>query len=562
MGVQRVSAMMEIWDSLESSIDARRFQEVKARLTASEADAARWRDESVNYWLVQNRLEMPVDTAPLSAKMVVNGEEYGGFNLSNTINPGTQMPCQTRATYRNYTINVPYNTTDFNISDVVPYDDGAEYEILKQASDISDTAQVVVRKVDYLGEIKQVYNFQFAYDTTLADITIDGASVVGFSPTKTAYSAFVSEKPIVTAVAGDPAATVTITQPTADPGAVSTSRATIVVSNNGAPTTTYTVDIGKKYDGNDEFNGAGLDSKWGFTREDAANWSLTKNPGAMTLTSQIGTITGNTNTAKNILLQDAPGGDWVIETKINLSRPEDVTNEEAGIIAYTDDGNYVSLGWRRVNPPTSFPENFNNLAFVREQNGTATSVLHSGIDIQRAAGANRDQIWLRIAKKGSEYMGYYSLDGVAFKTAKYYTSTGTTRPAPLTLNNPAAKVGVYTFSNSNNASANGSLDVKYDYFNVTSAGEFVDFYAKQDDGKIVVKRDSSTVLGGVYYLGVYDDDGKLAFVNKALVNVVGDNVQDTEIAVDFSEYPIDEYTYKVFAWDADYKPFEMPLVFY
>ena len=50
MGVQYVTWMRETWETLEPYVGARRFAEVKAKLATHEADAASWRDASVNYF--------------------------------------------------------------------------------------------------------------------------------------------------------------------------------------------------------------------------------------------------------------------------------------------------------------------------------------------------------------------------------------------------------------------------------------------------------------------------------------------------------------------------------
>ena len=62
----------------------------------------------------------------------------------------------------------------------------------------------------------------------------------------------------------------------------------------------------------DEFNGV-LGSQWSWVREDAATWSLSAVPGYL----RIATQAGDTNAAKNTLLQNA-SGDFVIETKIAI----------------------------------------------------------------------------------------------------------------------------------------------------------------------------------------------------------------------------------------------------
>jgi alpha-glucuronidase len=49
-GVAYVTGMRQTWDSLENEIDARRFSEVRAKLTIHETDAATWRDTCLTYW--------------------------------------------------------------------------------------------------------------------------------------------------------------------------------------------------------------------------------------------------------------------------------------------------------------------------------------------------------------------------------------------------------------------------------------------------------------------------------------------------------------------------------
>ena len=62
------------------------------------------------------------------------------------------------------------------------------------------------------------------------------------------------------------------------------------------------------------------------------------------ITSQNGDLQGNTNTAKNVVLQDV-NGDWTMESKLVFSRPLANNNEQGGIIAYNSDQNYVKLAW-------------------------------------------------------------------------------------------------------------------------------------------------------------------------------------------------------------------------
>ena len=143
MGVQYVTWMREAWDGLEGEIDARRFAEVRAKLAAHEADAADWRDTSVEYWREFSGRPMPVDDAPLSVRIVVGGKEFGGFDLSAD----------------SYTIPVPAGASP-RITKVITADRDARYRILSQADGVPGTAVVKVTKDDFFGPIVKNYVFE------------------------------------------------------------------------------------------------------------------------------------------------------------------------------------------------------------------------------------------------------------------------------------------------------------------------------------------------------------------------------------------------------------------
>jgi alpha-glucuronidase len=143
MGVQYVTWMRETWDSLEPFIDARRFSEVKAKLAVHEADAAHWRDACVNYWREFSRRDNPVDDGPLSAKIVVDGRTFGGFDLSAA----------------SYTIPVPAGGSP-RITEVITADPAARAEIVSQADGVPGRAVVKVTKDDFFGPIVKNYVFE------------------------------------------------------------------------------------------------------------------------------------------------------------------------------------------------------------------------------------------------------------------------------------------------------------------------------------------------------------------------------------------------------------------
>jgi alpha-glucuronidase len=142
MGVQYVTWLRQTWDSLETSIDARRFSEVKAKLATHEADAGDWRDTCVNYWKGFSGRDIPVDDGPLSIKIVVDGKTIGGFDLSAS----------------SYTIPVAAGSSP-KITRVIPADRAARYEILSQADGVPGRAVVKVTKQDFFGPIVKNYVF-------------------------------------------------------------------------------------------------------------------------------------------------------------------------------------------------------------------------------------------------------------------------------------------------------------------------------------------------------------------------------------------------------------------
>jgi len=432
MGVQYVTWMRETWDSLEPHVGARRFQEVKARLATHEADAANWRDTSVNYWREFSGREVPVDDGPLSARIVVDGEEIGGFDLAAA----------------SYTIPVAAGASP-RITAVVTADPAARHEIVSQAQSVPGRAVVKVTKDEFLGPIVKNYVFDIVPDTTLQRLAVDGAQLASFEPDDFSYNAVLEPGSgsiaQVEAVASDPAATVAVEQATSPTG-----QARVTVTNGGA-SSVYTVDLDTRITGSDEFDSAELGSQWEWLRPDAGSWRLAD--GSLVITSQAGDLQGNVNTAKNVALQDA-NGDWTAESKLVFSRPLAVNNEQGGIIAYADDANYVKLAWEMAN--ASAPINKLRVVLLREQDAVPTTLQVTGSDAQRIVGAD-GAIWLRLKKTGSAYRAYYSDDGTV------YRFMGAT-----TLNAQPAQAGLFAF---NRAGTSTDLDVAFDHFRIESLGD-------------------------------------------------------------------------------------------
>jgi len=432
MGVQYVTWMRETWDSLEPHIDARRFSEVKAKLEIHETDAARWRDTNVNYWQEFSRRDIPVDDAPLSASIVVDGKRFGGFDLSAA----------------SYTIPVAAGASP-RITRVRPADPRARYEIVSQADGVPGQAVVKVTKRDFFGPIVKNYVFDMVRDTTLKTLKVNGSELASFRPEDLSYNAVLpaagESVAEVRAVANDPAATVVVEQ-----AAAPTGQAKVSVTNGDA-SSVYTVDLDTAIGGSDEFASGELGSQWQWVRPDDTRWRLAG--GSLVITSQTGDLQGSANTARNLALQDV-NGDWTADSKVVFSRPLANNNEQGGIVAYADDDNYVKLAWEMGN--AGAPINKLRVVVIREQNGLPTTLQVTGSDAQTIVGAD-GAIWLRLRKAGNTYKAYYSEDGSVYKFM-----------GSATLNAEPARAGLAAF---NRAGGSTDLDAAFDYFRIESEGD-------------------------------------------------------------------------------------------
>lgn len=96
-----------------------------------------------------------------------------------------------------------------------------------------------------------------------------------------------------------------------------------------------------RYIGTDLFEDSSLDLEtWALKRENSDNWRLEN--GSMIITTQQGTLAGaGEGTTNNLLLKQAPVGNYYMTTMLDFIPSED--GQEAGLIVYTDDDNYITL---------------------------------------------------------------------------------------------------------------------------------------------------------------------------------------------------------------------------
>lgn len=308
-------------------------------------------------------------------------------------------------------------------------------------------------------------------DLNPASITVDGKNIDGFDKQVNAYSYLLksnSKIPVVKASAIGSGITVDITQAKNIPGTAVIN----FIDNITLEKNIYYIN----FDVNsvsDEFNNASVGKQWKWLRENPVNMSFSKKPGSLTLTSEVGDVSEATNNAKNILLQSA-NNDWTVETKLVCSRIPSQP-ENAGILVYENDDNFVKLMFRAVikttrsgmsNAPQAQP---GTVDLIYEENGITKSLASFNLK-EEIVGDN--SLILKLKKVGSIYTAFYSLDG------KKYETLGS---ADILLKDIKAGLivcdGIVTqymkstfWFDSDTTKPDTPFGVSFDYFRITNSG--------------------------------------------------------------------------------------------
>lgn len=151
--------------------------------------------------------------------------------------------------------------------------------------------------------------------------------------------------------------------------------------------------------GSDDFSGLELDEEvWERIRPDDSAIKL--DGGKLIITALAGDLYNETNTAKNILLQDLPeAGHWEASTEFEFA--PSACCQQAGLILYTDDSNYASFGFSgRAN-------GLGRVFFLHEQGGNAT--VPSPID--KPIGDWGTEHFLKLVSDGETVTAQYSENG-------------------------------------------------------------------------------------------------------------------------------------------------------
>ena len=435
MGVQYVSWMNDAWASLEGKIDSARYKAVTEKLWRQEIDASEWRDYYRGYWQANNGLDIPVDDGLLSIAVTfgtgANQKTFQGFDLSvdsfNKTQPGNLPNSDSRRTrYNNaggsiadaagspfsnmffpvdkaYTLQIPANVAKTVSKVEFLNKDGADgsYEIVSS----SDTGAVIkVTRDGPFGPLSKTYTFTFEADTALSEIKVNDTLIPGFDPADTEYAVLIDDVaplvPSITAKAEDPAAQVAVNAAAQVPG-----KTTITVKN-GSATKTYTVSLSGKAGFTEEFDGSAPASDWSWVRENASNWKMADS--AMTITAESGDIKGSTNTAKNILVRSAGGGDWEATATLKLSAVPSGSNQAAFLI-YQDDGNYLKAN-------LEYSSNYLRASGGVERSGSYTELFYDALETRQNLSASKNVVYFRITKEANEYRLSWGTDDTELRS--------------------------------------------------------------------------------------------------------------------------------------------------
>ena len=265
----------------------------------------------------------------------------------------------------------------------------------------------VTAKVTYKGTVASgSFAVKVMPELTPGSLKVDGKSVL--KPGVDQYSLVrkAGETPVVTATASDPALSVEIAQAGSVPG-TAVVRVIDYITGDEAD---YYLNFGTKaYP--DEFKTL---VNWDVIREDKTAWAL--QDGALTIVTGEGDVTLANNNARNIFVQSA-NTDWTAETKLTTSAVPGSPSQNAGLIAYGDDDNFVKLVYgspafgRGMAMPTPGAAPAGSIQLIAEEGGnnkSTVSVSLSGIPVKD------NTVWLRLVRAGSLYTAYYSVDGKKF----------------------------------------------------------------------------------------------------------------------------------------------------
>ncbi|MGG2200036.1 family 43 glycosylhydrolase [Paenibacillus validus] len=184
----------------------------------------------------------------------------------------------------------------------------------------------------------------------------------------------------------------------------------------------------------DSFDNAALSGEWSIFQESPGDWSLTQNPGALTIHTTPTDVYQDNNSQNNVFLRHPGSGDFEIVTKVTA--PIAKNHQQGGLFIWQDADHFVKLAHVWVNGATIETAYEIGRSYKKPGNPAA----HPG----------GDTITLKIRKLGNVYTTYY-WNGYEWLQAA----------DPVTATLTDIKVGLFA---NNIVATNDRIDAKFDYF--------------------------------------------------------------------------------------------------
>lgn len=310
------------------------------------------------------------------------------------------------------------------------------------------------------------FNGRGVTDNQPPAVTITASTTNGEAPLPVQFDSTVTDEDLPVTYAWSFGDNTTSTE--ADPSHTYTTPGTYVVeldvtdSRGATSTRTLEVKVRRPVDfcfsgRSDDFLGEALDTeRW--NRNVRVNQSLTVTDGTLNIPLTNSDLYQTTNTTPNIVLQDLPGGAFEATTKVSLAAVRGY--QQAGLVIYGDDNNYLKLVYSGRSTATAGSKAANVIQFAKEVNATATESNSANL------GATfPDTVWLRMSSTdGNAVTASYSTDGDTF--VPLALSNGNPAPARDLTGITAPKVGLLALGATAAGGADG-LVAEFDYFTLT-----------------------------------------------------------------------------------------------
>lgn len=274
----------------------------------------------------------------------------------------------------------------------------------------------------------------------------------------------------------------------------------------------------------DPFDGK-LSLDWDILKPDDTHFSLSKNPGMLTITTQDGQFSRANADYENLFLVECPPVErgW-LQVTTRLVGFEPVANfNQAGLIFYNDDDNYFKWAYEKCAAGIVF-------TVLGETDGRRETIQNFGAPLQP------ESVWLRMTKRGKIYLLATSLDGQSFHQHGAF-SWGDGSPE---------RIGV--FANNGSGTDAPEIDARFDVFEIRNVPDphplaFDDFDGKLGLGWQILHPDDShyslsknpgkltiTTQRGGFAMGATD------YKNLFLIDVPEEAGEDFQVMADLTSF--------------------------